>query len=424
MVEIMIKTLNNQPLVSVVMPVFNASYSVSKALLSVLGSTRADDVEIIVVDDCSTDNTVEIVKDIQQSYPHLLLFSMPQNSGGPSAPRNLGIEKARGEYVTFLDDDDWIDVSSMLKMADLAKENNYDFVRGYLVIVKGEQREISNRLHTIPTNTKDTMKSMVAYQSTSSDFLVRRDILVYHSIRYPTDIKIGEDSVFTFEVLAHCNRVKYIDTHFLYYVQRSVDSTNLSSTQQCGDRELNHQITAWERSEKILSSISLSYYDLRLHIGFRNVLLSIVRFSDGISQETYRRLNQFALKTQAKIRNKMSLQKRYDELYKGILSGDYKEYLKVAKRRLLICGYDLKFVSPLVPYLSKEYEVQVDEWLGHNAHNKKQSESSAEWADIIWCEWLLGNAVFYSKWKNKDQRLIIRAHGFEVERFWSILPTT
>jgi glycosyltransferase involved in cell wall biosynthesis len=144
--------------------------------------------------------------------------------------------------------------------------------------------------------------------------------------------------------------------------------------------------------------------------------LSIVRFSEGISKETYHRLNQFALKTESQIKKKMNLHKRYEELYKAVLSGDYQEYLKVAKRRLLIAGYDLKFVSPLVPYLSKGYAVLVDEWVDHNAHNIRQSKRCAQWADIIWCEWLLGNAVFYSSRKNKNQRLVIRAHRFEVER--------
>lgn len=407
---------NQHPLVSVIIPMYNASYSVGRAILSVLETARVDDIEVIVIDDCSTDNTYDVVKEIQQSHSNLLLFSMPKNSGGPSGPRNLGIEKARGEYLTFVDDDDWINVSNMLKMAKFAKTNNHDFVKGYLKVVNGQQVEVQNRHHVMPQNTREAIKKLVAYQSTNSDFLVRREVLLSHNLRYPTDIKIGEDSIFTFEILVHSNSVGYIDSYFLYHTISTLDITNPSSTQQCGDREVNHQITAWERSEEILSSISLSYYDLRLHVSFRNLMLSIVRFSEGISEKTYQRLNQFAIKTQLKIKKKMSLHKRYDELYREILSGDYKKYLEVAKRRILICGYDLKFISSLVPYLSKEYVVQVDKWVDHNVHNRRKSKAFAQWADIIWCEWLLGNAVFYSKWKNKNQRLVIRAHGFEVER--------
>ena len=408
--------MNQQPLVSVIMPVYNASYSVSRAIFSVLEIERSDDVEVIVIDDCSTDDTCEVVRGIQQFHSNLLLFSMPENSGGPSGPRNLGIEKARGEYVTFLDDDDWINPSNMLEMAEFAKEKNHDFVKGYLKVVDRHGAEVVNRHHVKPLNTRESIKQLVANQSTNSDFLVRRTILLSHNLRYPTDIKIGEDSVFTFDILRNCKSVGYIDCYFLYHTISTLDVTNPSSTQRCGDREVNHQITAWERSEEILSTISFSYYDLRLHIGFRNLLLSIVRFSEGISGETYRRLNQFALKTEAQIKKKMNLHKRYEELYKTILAGDYEEYLEAAKCRILIAGYDLKFALPLIPYLSKEYVVRVDEWVDHNTHSKKQSKACVQWADIIWCEWLLGNAVFYSMQKNKNQRLVIRAHGFEIER--------
>jgi len=406
----------SQPMLSVIMPVYNATDTVSRALLSILNTPRKNEIEIIVVDDCSQDDTQNVVSNLQESYPNIKLMIMPQNSGGPSAPRNLAIENATGEYVTFVDDDDWVNVANMLKLVDCAKINNDDLVKGFLYVVNGEEKTIHNRLHKIPTNTNEVIRDMVAHQSTTSDFIVRQKILIENNIRYPIDIRIGEDSVFFFEALIHSKSVSYVDSYFWYHTVGVVDLTNPSSTQQCGDREINHQITAWERSQKLLSSISIDYYDLRLHIGFRNLLISIVRFSKGISEETYNRLHHFAQTTRRSISGKMSLHKRYDELYQAILSGDYNNYINVAKRRLLINGYDLKFVLPLIPYLEKDFNVQVDEWTGHNVHNKKISEQLANWTDIFWCEWLLGNSVFYANKKNGNQRLFIRAHGFEVER--------
>jgi len=85
-----------------------------------------------------------------------------------------------------------------------------------------------------------------------------------------------------------------------------------------------------------------------------------------------------------------------------------------ARPRLLIAGCDLKFIKPLIPYLEKEYEVRVDEWAGHTDHDEQRSAAYAKWADIIWCEWLLGNAVYYSKLKKENQRLVIRGHRFET----------
>jgi len=404
------------PLLTVIMPVYNAEYSVGNALSSILSTPRKYEIEIIVVDDCSKDGSKAIVERLQKTHKNITLLTMPQNSGSPSAPRNLAIEYAKGEYVTFVDDDDRVNAANMMKMLDHARDNNHDIVKGYLYNVMGEKKSIANRLHKLPITTKEAIHDMVAHQSTTSDFFVRRDVLIKNNIRYPTDLRIGEDTVFFFETLAHSDSVSYADYYYWYHSIVAIDPLNPSSTQQCGDREVNHQITAWERSEEILESTGLSYYKLRLHIGFRNLLISTVRFSTGLAEETFGRLHAFALLNQKIISGKMNLHERYEELYQAILKGDYPNYLGVAKCRLLINGYDLKFVLPLVPYLERIYNVKVDEWTGHNTHDKKRSEKLAKWADIFWCEWLLGNAVFYSKLKNKNQRICVRCHRFEIER--------
>ena len=409
-------TMKSNPKLTVIMPVYNAMDTVGHAILSILDTPRRNQIEILVVDDCSGDGTRAVVADMQKSYANITLLTMQQNSGGPSAPRNLAIEHAQGEYITFVDDDDTVEAKNMLKLLDHAKLNNHDLVKGYLYVVTQSDKFIRNRLHKIPSTTEETIRDMVAYQSTTSDFIVRRQILMDHNIRYPINIKIGEDTVFFLEILSRCSSVGYADYYYWYHTAHALDPTNPSSTQQCGDREINHQIEAWERSESLLTSIHLSYYNLRLHVGFRNLLISIVRFSNGIQEDTFNRLHKFATSVKGLIKGKMNLHKRYEELYEAILSGDYLKYLHTAKRRILINGYDLKFVMPLVPYLEKNYNVQVDEWTGHATHDKKKSEKLSNWADIFWCEWLLGNAVFYSNHKNNSQRLIIRAHRFELER--------
>lgn len=86
-------------------------------------------------------------------------------------------------------------------------------------------------------------------------------------------------------------------------------------------------------------------------------------------------------------------------------------------KKLLFAGHDLKFAKFLIDYYSnnKDFEVKIDKWNGHNLHNEDKSISLLEWADIIFCEWGLGNAVWYSKNKRKDQKLIIRMHLQERE---------
>jgi len=401
---------------SVIMAAYNAKNSIEQAILSIENTVRKNDIEIIVVDDCSKDNTCEIVKSLQKSYSNLKLYKMEKNSGSPSAPRNLGIEKASGEYITMVDDDDTINAENLIQMIDKAKEEDVDFAKGYLINFDGKNKTIENRIGIECKDSFDTMEKMIQYQSTTSDLIVRKSFLTKYNIKYNSTLKIGEDTVFTTEIFSHNPKTIYIDDYFLYYNKIPEDISNLSSTQNCGDKEISDQIISWRKSQETLSKISINYYKLRLPASFRNILISIVRYSNGISEKCFKTLAEFAKETEDYTKGSMSLSERYNDLYKAILSENYNEFLKQSRRRILINGYDLKFVLPLVPYLEKQFEVKIDEWTGHDSHDENKSKELLKWADIIWCEWLLGNAVYYSQRKNKNQRLIIRCHRFELGR--------
>jgi len=92
------------PVVSVVIPTFNRAENLTRALVSVLGQTITE-IEVIVVDDGSTDQTRDALSDFHD--PRLIVEYLEENSGGPAIPRNVGVWKARGEWVAFLDSDDW-----------------------------------------------------------------------------------------------------------------------------------------------------------------------------------------------------------------------------------------------------------------------------------------------------------------------------
>lgn len=403
--------------ISVIMPTYNAQDTVARAIYSVLDTPRFREIEIIVVDDCSNDDTQNIITQMQQVHENIRLFVMPENSGSPSAPRNLGIEKATGTYITFLDDDDIMDAKRLMDMLDYAIIDNIDFLKGYLMVLDKDGRQTEyNRIEKAFESTEETIKLFVQQFSLGVSIIVRRLMFIEHNIRFDVDLRIGEDLVLNSKLLACCPKIRYIDNFFLYYDRRNIDSSNVSSMQKCGDREISHRITAWQRAQEILSSTSINYNELRLHVGVRDLLLCIVRYSDGISKEVFLKLHEFIQNVHPVIKDKVYISDRYDEIYNAILQGDYETYTICSKRRLLITGYDLKFILPVIPYLEGDYNIRVDEWVAHDVHDKKQSEKMAEWADIIWCEWLLGNAVFYSKIKTRNQRLVIRTHRFEVTR--------
>ena len=118
------------PLVSVIIPVFNAAKFLPQTLESLLCQTMTD-FEVVAVDDCSTDNSVEVLQSFAKHFGggvKLRVVKLATNSGTPDIPRNVGIQTARSKYVTFLDDDDFFTPTALEELSTLAENFQADVV--------------------------------------------------------------------------------------------------------------------------------------------------------------------------------------------------------------------------------------------------------------------------------------------------------
>ena len=114
-------------LVSIIVPTYNACEYIQQTISSVLFQTYHN-WELLIIDDCSSDNTISIVKEFAESDPRIRYFSTNQNTGSPSQPRNIGIEQAKGDYIAFLDSDDiWLP-NKLEEQLAFMQEHGYDFV--------------------------------------------------------------------------------------------------------------------------------------------------------------------------------------------------------------------------------------------------------------------------------------------------------
>lgn len=117
-------------LVSVIMPTYNCGQFIVESLESVIAQTITD-WEIQLVDDCSTDNTLEVIKPYLEKYPQIRYYCLPQN-GGPAAARTEGIKRASGKYIAFLDSDDlWSSDKLEKQIAFMEKNHVYFSCTGY-----------------------------------------------------------------------------------------------------------------------------------------------------------------------------------------------------------------------------------------------------------------------------------------------------
>lgn len=115
-----------QPLVTVITPLYNAEKYIAETIESVINQSYQN-WEMIIVDDCSTDNSREIVKEYEKKDRRIRLIESESNFGGPARPRNIGLDNAKGEYIAFLDADDvWLSEKLEIQVSFLKKNPDVD----------------------------------------------------------------------------------------------------------------------------------------------------------------------------------------------------------------------------------------------------------------------------------------------------------
>lgn len=403
--------------ISIIIPCYNALGKMERCLASLLEQTISSSrFEVIFVDDCSSDGSYEYLTSHCERQSNWSVYKLSENSGSPSKPRNLGVKKARGEYVFFLDCDDEILPDTLEKHYNFAQESSACIVRGYLLSDDGIKQTSMNKLTSWSSslNKLDRIALIISQQSTTVSSLIKRDLIVNENISWPEDIRVGEDSLFLIKVLSKSSIIEYISHPTFIYNKRK--TFTLSSTQEYGSRELNNHIDVWERLILAMREIGLDYVKLRLKIGLQTAVRGLIFNSEKeISKTDFERFASFISFHENEIQ-KHRFDDHVSEVLKTLVDRDFVKFTEACKPKLLIAGHDLKFIQPMIPQLEKSYQVKVDEWEGHDSHDESFSKKLLHWAEYIWCEWLLGNAVWYSNHKTPNQKLIIRMHRFELGR--------
>lgn len=167
--------------VSVVTPVYNAGRYLDACIESLLNQSMDEgEYEIIFVDDGSTDGSGETVERVAADRDNMHVVHIA-NTGGPGGPRNLGMDLARGEYIYFLDDDDWLAPQALERMCAMADRNDSDIVIGRLV---GHDRFVPKWLFRESRDRADILRHHLLGLLTPHK-LFRSSFLRDHQIRFP-----------------------------------------------------------------------------------------------------------------------------------------------------------------------------------------------------------------------------------------------
>lgn len=213
-----------KPSVSVITPAYNVEAYLGAAIDSVLAQTRQD-FELLIVDDCSTDRTVEIAERYTDS--RIRVFRNERN-GGPSQSRNAAIDQARGEWVAILDSDDWWEAHRLERLLSLATAHQADIVCDDLLFIRDGERKPSAtflRMRARQLGTIDKPFEVSALKMAVDDYgflkpMFRKSFLDTHGIRYNPAFRAGEDFEFLLRCLLSSARMVVSPEAMYYYRAR------------------------------------------------------------------------------------------------------------------------------------------------------------------------------------------------------------
>lgn len=403
--------------ISVIIPSFNAADKIGRCLASLRAiDLNPADYEVLFVDDCSTDGTHELTQRACAEQPNWRALRLEENSGSPSRPRNHGIEAARGHYLYFLDCDDELLPDALRDLLELAQRTDACIVRSELLADDGRSRKLMNQIPgwNSAQTPAQRRELIITRTSTVVNSFVKRSLLLQHKIRWPEHLRMGEDSVFLAEVLARAERIEYLaEPTYVYY---KLPSLTPASTQRYGRRELQDHLQVWTTVQGLMQTLGINYFEGRLPVGLRVALESLIFRNRGdVDEACFHKFHDFVASNWSLIGG-FAYTKRLSELLQAVSAGDYARFRALCRPRLLIAGHDLKFIRDAVPALEEHFDIRFDEWKGHAIHDEKQSKALLEWAEYIWCEWLLKNVEWYAAHKRPSQRLVVRMHRMELGR--------
>jgi len=199
------------PKVSVIIPVYNTAPWLRRCLDSVCRQT-VQDIEIICIDDGSSDISVNIIQDYTIK-DNRIIFIKNRTNKGVSHCRNIGIDVAKGEYISFIDSDDFIDTNFYESL--LKGDINYDIIKGNIIMY--DSRNDKN-YKSIWNDLNNDIKSNKAYFCCAfTSGIYRRNFILEKKIFFQENIKYFEDPVFSIQATINSSNIKIIDNTYYHY---------------------------------------------------------------------------------------------------------------------------------------------------------------------------------------------------------------
>lgn len=217
---------NKTPLVSVIVPVYNVAPYIERCAKSLFEQTLKD-IEIIFVDDCSPDNSIELVKNLASKYPDRLAqikYVRHEHNRGLAQARKTGLDVATGKYVAHCDSDDYVSVEMYEKLYHEAQRTKSEIVYCDFFMDYGEQKLIYNSVELCQDKIP-FLERYIAYSwNVLWNMIVKRSLYLDNAISYPFGISFCEDFYVACQLFYYAKEVSKVNDALYYYNRFNVSS--------------------------------------------------------------------------------------------------------------------------------------------------------------------------------------------------------
>ncbi len=204
--------------VSIIVPIYNVEEYIEKCLETLVNQTLQE-IEIILVNDGSTDETESKIEKYLNKYPEKIKYLKKEN-GGLSDARNYGIPYAKGKYIAFVDSDDYVELNMYEEMYKKAESEQADLVEcDFIWEYPNKQKIDTGKIY------KNKKEALLYARVVAWNKLIRREILEKANIQFPKGLRY-EDTEFFYKLLPTLNKIGFVKTPMVHYIQRSNSIAN------------------------------------------------------------------------------------------------------------------------------------------------------------------------------------------------------
>ena len=251
--------------ISIIIPSYNSSRYIEKCIISLCQQTFKGSLEIVFVDDSSTDNTIQVIEQLLSRHSYAGLYKIVKHSEnkGVAAARMTGIFNASGEYILFCDSDDWLDERMCeIMYAEAIKHNSSLVICDY--------RNIYNNYINISSNNyvEDFLQGLLLCKCTGSlwNKLIKRELLLKEGFKYPK-ASFSEDYVYSIQLAILAENIRYVPKPLYNYYHRE-GSIVMSAIDEDIKRKIQYHLENHRLVEDILK-------DHQMYIKYYSELLAL-----------------------------------------------------------------------------------------------------------------------------------------------------